>query len=41
LNAPLGRQEGISSKMQSQGWYPTEQVQQCKINEVKQKFAQA
>ena len=41
LNASLRLQDEIYSKMQSKGWYPTEQVQQCRLNEVKQKFAQA
>lgn len=41
LNASLRLQDEIYSKMQAKGWYPTEQVQQCKINEVKQKFTQS
>ncbi|MBQ6387124.1 MAG: spore coat protein [Ruminococcus sp.] len=41
LNASLQLQDEIYNKMQSRGWYPTEQVQQCKCNEVKQKFVSA
>ena len=40
LGAALRRQEQIYGKMQQKGWYPTDQVQQSKINEVKMKFSQ-
>ena len=40
LGAALRRQEQIYDKMQQRGWYPDDQVQQSKINEVKMKFSQ-
>ena len=39
LNESLRMQDDIYLKMQSKGWYPTEQVQQNKVNTVKQKFS--
>ena len=39
LNESLKMQDDIYLKMQSKGWYPTEQVQQNKVNTVKQKFS--
>lgn len=39
LNSGLQMQDQIYTKMQQKGWYPTEQVQQNKIESVKQKFS--
>ena len=39
LNSALDMQQQIYAKMQAKGWYPDEQVQQSKINEVKMKFS--
>ena len=39
LNDSLCMQDGIYKKMASKGWYPTQQAEQQKINEVRQKFA--
>ena len=39
LNSGLQMQDQIYNKMQQKGWYPTEQVQQNKIEYVKQKFS--
>ncbi len=39
LNSGLQMQDQIYNKMQQKGWYPTEQVQQNKIESVKQKFS--
>ena len=33
-------QNEIYKKMASKGWYPTEQAEQQKINQLKQKFSQ-
>ena len=41
LNDSLCMQDSIYSKMQEKGWYPTEQVEQNKLNSVKQKFSGA
>lgn len=41
LNDALCMQDQIYSKMQAKGWYPTEQVDQSKVNTVKQKFSTA
>ena len=41
LNSSLAMQDDIYKKMQSKGWYPTEQVQQNQIDTVKQKFQNA
>ena len=38
LNTSLQMQERIYEKMQEKGWYPTQQAEQQKINQVKQKF---
>ncbi|WP_050697480.1 spore coat protein [Anaeromassilibacillus senegalensis] len=38
LNDSLCMQDTIYDKMMEKGWYPTEQVEQNKINTVKQKF---
>lgn len=39
LNNALCMQDDIYDKMAAKGWYPTEQVEQNKINGVKQKFS--
>ena len=39
LNSAIEMQNQIYAKMQAKGWYPAEQVQQTKINEVKMKFS--
>lgn len=39
LNNALCMQDEIYDKMAAKGWYPTEQVEQNKINTVKQKFS--
>lgn len=39
LNDSLKLQDEIYLKMQSKGWYPTENVEQNKISTVKQKFS--
>lgn len=38
LNEALCMQDTIYDKMAAKGWYPTEQVEQTKVNTVKQKF---
>ena len=38
LRESLCMQDSIYSKMAAKGWYPTEQVEQTKIDAVKQKF---
>ena len=38
LNEALCMQDTIYDKMAAKGWYPTEQVEQNKVNTVKQKF---
>ena len=38
LNSALQMQNQIYAKMQAKGWYPTEEVQQTKLNEVKMKY---
>ncbi len=38
LNDSLRMQDEIYLKMQQKGWYPTQQVEENKINTVKQKF---
>ena len=40
LNDSLKMQDEIYLKMQQKGWYPTQQVDENKINTVKQKFQQ-
>ena len=39
LNESLCMQDTIYDKMAAKGWYPTEQVEQTKIDSVKQKFS--
>lgn len=39
LNESLGMQDTMYDKMTAKGWYPTEQVDQTKMNSVKQKFS--
>lgn len=39
LNESLRMQDTIYDKMAAKGWYPTEQVEQTKIDSVKQKFS--
>lgn len=39
LNSALQMQDNIYDQMAKKGWYPTEQVEQSKISNVKQKFA--
>lgn len=39
LNNSLSMQDEIYDKMASKGWYPTEQVEQTKINTVREKFS--
>lgn len=39
LNDSLCLQDQIYCKMQAKGWYPTEQVDQSKLNTVRQKFS--
>ncbi|HCA05222.1 MAG TPA: spore coat protein [Ruminococcaceae bacterium] len=40
LTQALDMQSQIYSKMQAKGWYPSQEVEQTKINEVKMKFSQ-
>ena len=39
LNSSLQMQEQIYEKMQEKGWYPAQQVERPKIEQVKQKFS--
>jgi len=39
LNEALCMQDSLYEKMSQMGWYPTKQVEQQKVDEVKQKFA--
>lgn len=39
LNSALCMQDDIYDKMSAKGWYPVEQVEQNKVNGVKQKFS--
>ncbi len=39
LNEALCMQDTIYNKMAAKGWYPTEQVEQTKVDTVKQKFS--
>lgn len=41
LKETLSMQDGLYQKMSQKGWYPTEQVEQQKIEQVHQKFANA
>ncbi len=38
LNSSLAMQDSVYHSMQAKGWYQTEQVQQQKLDSVKQKF---
>ena len=38
LNESLQMQDTLYDKMAAKGWYPTERVEESKINTVKQKF---
>ena len=39
LNDSLKMQNEIYSKMAAKGWYPSQQAEQTKINQAKQKFS--
>lgn len=39
LKESLCMQEGVYQKMAAKGWYPAEQVEQQKIQQVKQKYS--
>lgn len=39
LNDALTMQDTIYDKMAAKGWYPTQQVEQTKVDTVKQKFS--
>lgn len=39
LNKSLCMQSGLYQKMASKGWYPTQQADQQKIDQVRQKFS--
>lgn len=39
FNDSLSAQNEIYAKMSAKGWYPTEQVEQQKINQAKQKYS--
>ena len=39
LNDPLDVQNQIYSKMSEKGWYPTQSVEQQKIDQARQKFS--
>lgn len=39
LNDSLSMQDMIYDKMSQKGWYPTENAQQSKVDQVKQKFS--
>jgi spore coat protein CotF len=41
LKDTLSMQGGIYQKMATKGWYPTQQVEQQKIDQVRQKFSGA
>ena len=41
LKDTLNMQSGLYQKMASKGWYPTQQVEQQKIDQVRQKFSTA
>ncbi len=41
LKDTLGMQSGLYQKMAAKGWYPTQQVEQQKIDQVRQKFSNA
>ncbi len=39
LNDSLCMQDAISTQMVNKGWYPAEQAEQMKVQQVKQKFS--
>ena len=39
LNDALGMQSGVYTEMANHGWYPAEQAQPQKLQQVRQKFA--
>lgn len=39
LNESLTMQDTLYDQMAAKGWYPTEQVEQSKVEQVKQKFS--
>ncbi len=41
LKESLTMQEGVYQKMSAKGWYPAEQVEQQKIQQVRQKYTNA
>lgn len=41
LKDTLNMQSGLYQKMAAKGWYPTQQVEQQKIDQVRQKFSNA
>jgi spore coat protein CotF len=41
LKDTLGMQTGLYQKMAAKGWYPSQQVEQQKIDQVRQKFSNA
>ena len=41
LKDTLAMQSGIYQKMTSKGWYPSQQAEQMKIDQVRQKFSSA
>ncbi len=41
LKDTLSMQGGIYQKMSTKGWYPTQQVEQQKIDQLRQKFSTA
>ncbi len=41
LNESLNMQDTLYSKMSAKGWYPVEQAEQSKIENLKQKFSSA
>lgn len=41
LKDTLGMQGGIYQKMASKGWYPAQQAEQQKVDQVRQKFSNA
>ena len=40
LNSSLQMQEQIYEKMQQKGWYPVQQAERQKVDQVRQKFTQ-
>ena len=39
LNASLNMQDGLYEEMTSMGWYPTQAVEQSKIDNVRERFS--